>query len=49
MPKYSEDEVCECCESPDVAHHDVEGIPLCDGCWKQLIQDSAMEETNVSR
>lgn len=42
-------EVCECCDSPDVTEHDVEGIPLCCGCWAQLLADSDnTEESGIA-
>lgn len=37
--KYSDDEKCECCNSPFVAYHDAEGIPLCEECWKDLVSE----------
>lgn len=37
------EEVVERCESgceASVTHHDDEGIPLCDECWEDLVQES---------
>lgn len=47
--RLDDDETVTACEAgqPEcgpVAHHDSEGVPLCQGCWEELLADSEASE-----